>query len=146
MAMNGRTVGVLMFAGLVASAGISLQSGTHQAKSPESPATCDTDWHKCADNRDLLEHYNRYKLFVACQMEAENLVKYREPKWPGIIGGGAFHDRFLEGDSFIKTGKATLIETRAQFQNQNGAMVHSTARCVYDLNADKVLDVSVVPN
>ena len=34
MAMNGRTVGVLMFAGLVASAGTSLQS-------LESPATCE---------------------------------------------------------------------------------------------------------
>jgi hypothetical protein len=79
------------------------RGGIRIRRSPRNPLrTCDTDWHKCADNRDLLEHYNRYKLFAACEMEAENLVKFREPKWPGIIGGGACHDRFLEGDSYIK--------------------------------------------
>jgi hypothetical protein len=77
-----------------------------------------------------------------CKDEARRLAKYGEPKFPSLVAFGTF----LRGDDYIKTGVVTLFEDEAQFQNGFGAMVHSTVKCKYDLNSEKVVNVSISAN
>jgi hypothetical protein len=72
-------------------------------------------------------------------------VQYGEPKWPGFLSGGGFAS-FHPGTDYISTGIAVAIEPDVQIENAFGAMVHSTAICRYDLNAQSVVDVSWSPN
>ena len=103
--------------------------------------TCKNDWMVCADNGDLVNNWSDWtKVQVGCKMAAEDAAKYGTPKWPWIAFGS-----YLKGDNYISTGIATAIENDAQFQNGFGAMAHSEVICRYDLRADKVLDVNVVP-
>lgn len=103
---------------------------------------CSGDWHKCSDNADLVNHYKKISdVQFECSWEAGKQAKYGTPEWPLERFG-----TYLIGEDYPKTGTIILIEKDAQFSNGFGAMVHSTARCTYDLNQKKVLDVIVTPN
>jgi hypothetical protein len=119
----------------------STTSSDSGASSPQT-ADCSSDWTKCSDNAQLVNSYSDWTgVQAACQVEAENEAKYGTPKWPWLSFGS-----FLKGDSYIHSGIAVAIEPNAQFQNGFGAMVHSTVTCKYDLNAKKVVDVSIEAN
>jgi hypothetical protein len=113
--------------------------------SPPAP-TCSSDWHACKDNADLVNNSGVWGYVQsACQTAVDKDVQYGEPKWPGFMSGGSF-GTFLTGNDYISAGIATAIEADVQVENAFGAMVHSTARCRYDLNSKMVIDVSVNPN
>jgi hypothetical protein len=71
-------------------------------------------------------------------MAAEKEAKYGDPKWSWVPFGS-----FLTGKNYVTTGKVTLIDNDVQFSNGFGAMVHSTVRCIYNLNTKAVLDVFI---
>jgi hypothetical protein len=109
------------------------------ASSPAA-AACSSDWTKCTDNADLINHYSElYKAKTGCKISAEEKALYGTPKWPWLSFG-----RFFAGVNYVQTGRATLIEPDAQFQNGFGAMVHSRVLCVYDLKTDRVVSIDIV--
>lgn len=115
-----------------------LRSGDNGGSVQTLPA-CQSDWTKCADNADIVNHYSRYSnAQVACKLEANKRARYGTPVWPWL----AFSS-FRVGSDYVKTGTAILIEPDAQFQNGFGAMVHSRVTCVYDLRAGQVLNVDI---
>ena len=81
---------------------------------------------------------------TSCEQKADDTVKYGTPVWPHswIPNFNSFHG----GADYKEYGQAVLVEHDAQFQNAFSAMVHSTVTCTYDLNAQKVVDISIVPN
>lgn len=104
---------------------------------------CIDDFHACKDNEDLVNHYKKiYHGRADCKIKANESAEYGSPQWPGFWSGGAFSS-FGMGDDAPKTGVITLFEPNAQFQNGFGAMVHSTVRCVYDLNSEVVRDLQI---
>jgi hypothetical protein len=105
--------------------------------------SCISDWRKCSDNADLVNHYNAIGIAQGdCEREANNRARYGSPKWPSLDYFGSFYT----GDRYPKTGIAVLVEKDAQLSNAFGAMVHSTVTCTYDLNQKKVMDINVAPN
>ena len=112
-----------------------------KAIASDPPPTCRTDWHLCSDNSDLVNHYREIsKAQVKCKIEAEDRAKFGTPEWPWL-----YFSSFQPGDSGKMAGKITLIEDDAKFQNGFGAMARSRVICTYDLNALKVVSVSIFP-
>jgi DNA-directed RNA polymerase subunit RPC12/RpoP len=104
--------------------------------------TCETNWRKCSDNADLINHYGGViGAQVDCRMEAEKRARFGSPKWPPVPFGS-----FYEGVQDTKTGMAILIEPDARFENAFGVMVRSTVVCAYNLNRKEVVSVSITPN
>jgi hypothetical protein len=112
--------------------------GEKQSANP----SCKSDWHVCADNADLVNHYNGIiSAQTDCKFEATKLAKYGDPKFPFL-----HFSTFYSGNAYVKTGVVVLLEKDAQFQNVFGVMVHSTVMCKYDLARKKVLDANVSSN
>ena len=100
--------------------------------------SCNSDWHQCSDNADLLNNFSDItRGSVSCMYAAKKLAKYGSPSFPFI-----YFRRFHSGNDYVRTGLATLIESDAEFQNAYGAMVHSVVTCKYDLNSQQVVNVS----
>ena len=107
---------------------------------------CKDDWRGCSDNEDLVNHYSGYSdAQRRCKEKAMENARYGTPVWPGFFDGGAFGS-FRKGTDYVSTGVVISIEPDVQFQNGFGAMVHSTARCRYDLNLKAVIAVEVAPH
>ncbi|WP_395495816.1 hypothetical protein [Acetobacter sp. KSO5] len=116
------------------------------SSSGQNSATCSEDWKACKDNADLMNNYSKaIDARVTCQMEAEQGAKFGTPVFPSVWSGGSFHS-FLNGSDYPKKGYAILIENNAQFQNQYGAMVHSTVFCKYNFKSGKVDEIHVEPH
>jgi hypothetical protein len=114
-------------------------SGTG-SNEPASP--CRSDWSRCTDNADLVNNYSQIDhAQFDCKREAAQRAKYGDPKFLSLY----YFSTFYKGDQYPKTGKATLVEKDAQFQNAFGAMVHSEVTCIYDLRAKQVLSVEISP-
>ena len=106
-------------------------------------ASCKSDWRACSDNADLVNNYGKIvDSQVACKSEAQGRAKFGTPKFPFLF----FFGKFYKGDEYVKTGVIKLIEDDAQFSNVFGAMVHSTVTCTYDLDQEKVVDISIGAN
>jgi DNA-directed RNA polymerase subunit RPC12/RpoP len=119
-----------------------LISATVRSNIESAQPTCISDWRGCSDNADLIKRYNGIgDARFSCKKAAENSAKYGSPQWP-FLSFGTFYD----GDRYVKTGLAVLLEEKAQFSNGFGAMVHSAVTCTYDLNQKKVINVSITPN
>ena len=100
--------------------------------------TCVSDYTKCSDNEDVIEHHKVgvwIQPSLACKDIAKRTAKYGEPDLPWQAFGTSFRGR-----DYVVTGRALLIEPHARYSNAYGAMLHVTARCVVDL---KTNDVSV---
>jgi hypothetical protein len=112
---------------------------------PQTPAeakinACRADWHKCEDNSQMANNWNGWSHVKGeCKDAANQMAKYGDPKWPWL----AFSS-FYGGSSYT-SGKVTVIEPDAQFQNGFGAMAHVQVVCDYDLNQKTVLNVSLNP-
>jgi hypothetical protein len=123
---------------------VPILSSIEDASERNSP-TCKSDYHRCADNGQLLRDYEHaFDVKFFCKREATARASYGEPQWPSR-DADTFQYHY-SGDSYVKTGQATVIEHDARFQNGFGAMVHSTVTCTYDLNTKKVVDVSITAN
>lgn len=104
-------------------------------------SACASDWTKCADNADLVNHYDGWTSVQSrCEIAAEGEARYGTPKWPMLP-----FETFLPGNDYVQKGVAVAIENGAQFQNGFGAMVHAKVTCVYDLNTKQVMNVNIVP-
>lgn len=107
--------------------------------SRRSGGTCNTDWHQCSDNSDLMNHFaDITRGMVTCRYAAERLAKYGSRTFPFFSFA-----KFRSSNDYVSTGIGVLIENDAQFQNGFGAMEHASLRCKYDLNTQHVVDVSV---
>jgi hypothetical protein len=103
---------------------------------------CNKEWNQCADNGDLVKHYEgMVEAKMMCEEAAAKQAKYGDPKFPQSDFG-----TFYQGDNYVKTGIVILLEPHAQFQNGFGAMVHMTVTCSFDLNQKKVISAGMVEN
>lgn len=126
----------------VAFVGAIIVLGSKEEEKEKANPTCKSNWRLCSDNADLINHFTDISRGqVGCEIEAKKLAKYGDPKFPSF-----YFSTFHRGNEYIKTGIVTLIEPDAQFQNAFGAMVHSTVTCTYDLNSDRVLNVTINAN
>lgn len=105
--------------------------------------TCVSDYTKCKDNADLLNHHESkdgIHLSIKCKEAAEDIAEYGTPEFPWIP-----FDSYHPGRSYIDGGEAVLIERDAQYKNAFNADVHVTAICHYDLRTDTA-SVTLVPH
>jgi hypothetical protein len=108
-----------------------------------TPRNCSSDWHQCADNSDLVNHYNNWhSVKIECMTAVDLHIQYGSPKWPRYMDP---FSTFEKGTDYVTRGIAILIEPDAQLQNMYGAMVHSEVVCTYDLRAGHVLNVVASP-
>ncbi len=111
-------------------------------KPPGQSNGCEDKWKSCRDNEDMANHFKDWsRITVACKMAAESSARYGTPEFPWLPFGS-----FRKGRDYVDTGIVQVYEEEARFQNGFGAMVHSSVTCTYDLNADKVLDIQIMPN
>ncbi|MCB8881714.1 hypothetical protein ACELLULO517_15810 [Acidisoma cellulosilytica] len=115
-------------------------STTGSSSVPAGNPGCDSDYTKCADNTDLVNHFSSYGTAQSqCKEEAISEAKYGSPKFPWLSPFGTYQT----GSSGPTNGQMTLIEPDAQFQNAFGAYVHSTATCHYDFSSKQAIDVII---
>ena len=112
------------------------QGNSTTTKSPEPEPACASDWTKCANVEDMANNFHGWsRAKVDCEWDANKMAKYGTPEWPWIDFGS-----FYPGPV---TGKATLIEPDAKFQNGFGAMAHTRVVCEYDFRANKVINITL---
>jgi hypothetical protein len=104
--------------------------------------TCVSNFQKCQDNTDLVEHHSRdgISLAVLCKSAAQDTAKYGSPTFPFVPFG-----TYYSGRSYLDSGTATLIEKSATFKNGFGADERVSVICRYDLKADKAA-IEIVRN
>lgn len=103
---------------------------------------CKIDWRQCKNTFDLAINYERFfEIPTSCKAAANRKAEYGTPVWPGFSSGGPFGN-IRAGDQVVN-GLVLVIEPDAQFQNEFGAMVHSTVFCQYDLKTKTVVSVSI---
>lgn len=114
-------------------------SSSVSTSSATTESGCKSDYHACINNADLVEHNNQIiPAQVDCKMATNEHVKYGDPDWPWLSFGS-----YLVGNDYPKTGLLVLIEKDVKIQNAFSAMVHSVVRCMYDLNAKKVIALTI---
>jgi zinc-ribbon domain len=97
--------------------------------------TCVSDYTKCTDNKDVVEHHqahNGISMRVECETAAEQVAKYGKPDFPFLPFSTS-----RTGRSYIDSGTAILIENDAQFKNGFGASEHVVVTCYYDMKNDQ---------
>jgi hypothetical protein len=133
-------VGILA---LLVIAGKLLPSDDKKATSPandEKASNCTSDWTKCTNNADLINHYSKmYEATSACKRALEQSVKFGDPEWTW----GAFGS-FRIGDDYPKTGLVKIIDTDVKIPNGFGAKAHSKVECWYDLNKKSATIMSII--
>ena len=101
--------------------------------------SCKTDWTKCADNADMANNFKGwFDVKYDCWKQAADMAKYGTPEFPSLF----YFSSFRPGTDF-STGKVTVIENDAKYQNGFGAMARSRVVCDYDLNTHKVINVKI---
>lgn len=73
---------------------------------------------------------------MSCKRAAQKLARYGYAELPFY----PFQSYFPYENS-AKSGKISLAEDGARFQNGFGAMEHVKLKCVYDLEAREVLEI-----
>ena len=138
---------ILLIIGVIAAANNEKQtsnqatdgSSTKPAKLPTEADLCHSDWTKCSDGEQLVNHYSDWsKVQVDCKYAANDRAKYGDPVWPWFPFGS-----FYKGNNYITSGIAIAVEPDAEFSNGFGAKVHSRVTCTYDLRAKRVTNVDV---
>jgi hypothetical protein len=139
---GGLGCGVIMLAviGFIAYA---INEGSKIEDQEAAHPTCVSDYTKCSDNKDVIEHHNskdHILMAVMCEEAAKVSARYGTPELP-FLPFGTYHN----GRSYIDSGTAILIEKNAQFKNGFGAAEHVTATCFYDLKKDEAR-ITISPN
>ncbi len=104
--------------------------------------TCEKHWKACTSNSDLIEHNSAWMFHgvSACKIAADERARYGEPKWSWVPFG-----KYRTGDDYPKTGIVTVGDEDVSFQNAFGTYGRSRVVCVYDMNDERVVNVSVTP-
>jgi peptidoglycan hydrolase-like protein with peptidoglycan-binding domain/uncharacterized protein YecT (DUF1311 family) len=106
----------------------------------ERKEACKKDFTRCSDNTDFMNNSDALiPAQVACKQAAETKSKFGDPKWPWLS-----FSNYSEGNE-IKTGRLLIGENNAQFQNAFGAWEHVRVVCEYDLKAEQVISVDIIP-
>ncbi len=102
--------------------------------------TCSKSWRACKDNLDLIENNSAWMFHGkgACMTAAEDTARYSKPKWSWVPFG-----KYLPVNVYRKDGKVHDIDEDVGLQNAFGIYGRSRVVCVYDMNAERVLDLSV---
>jgi hypothetical protein len=99
---------------------------------------CRTNWKLCADTAGIMSNYQeRYKVQSACKWAANDMAKYGDPEWPS-----RYFQMFYNGDG-PRTGVVMVVEKEARFINAFNAKARTQVVCAYDMNAGKVIKVSL---
>lgn len=107
----------------------------------EREAACREDWSKCETQSDLINNYQGISLAkVMCKMQAEEMAKYGDPDFPWL----SFFDTFYKNEKSYQSGRVTLIEPAAKFQNVFGAMAKTRVTCLYDLRTETVVSINIL--
>lgn len=102
-------------------------------------AACKADWSRCQTQEELISNFRGIsQARVSCKMAAVDVAKYGTPDFPWIPFA-----QFYPRENSTETGKITLIDTDVKFQNGFGAMVKSEAECFYDLENERVINISI---
>jgi hypothetical protein len=142
---NRRLAGFLIVLFVIIVSVVSVNSG-NQTPNPTTPPklttqedSCRSDWTKCDDNEQLVNHYSDWShVKVDCKQAANDRAKYGNPNWPWFPFG-----TFVTGKNYVTSGIAVAVEPDAQFSNGFGGMVHSRITCTYDLRAKRVTNVDI---
>jgi hypothetical protein len=135
-------VALLAFVGKQQNGSTTAPTATTVQSAKTAEPSCETDWHLCSDNSDLINNYKGDDLRHAgyeCMSEANKLAKYGDPKWSW---NPYKFSVFYKGDDYVKTGILRIVDKEVQFQNGFGAWVHVRVECEYDMNNTKVLNIS----
>jgi zinc-ribbon domain len=117
------------------------EGGQIQEREKANP-TCVSDYTKCADNKDVVEHHqskDRMSMRVKCESAAEDIAKYGKPEFPFLP-----FSTYRVGRSYVDSGNAVLIENNAKFKNGFGASENVIATCFYDMRNDQA-SVTIAP-
>ena len=106
----------------------------------EERATCRDNYTVCASQDQLVETYKRMNEARSdCKREAQKLARYGDAQLPSLP-----FLSYLTTESSIDTGKISLVENEARYQNGFGAMQHTIVTCIYDLDAREIVEVSAI--
>ena len=112
---------------------------TTKPAEPQAPG-CKTDWKLCGDNSDMANNWSGwYKVTSRCKRAAEEAAKYGDPEWPWFTG----FSYFKPGTDFVQTGIVIAIDNEARYPNAFNAKVKARTVCKFDLNTEKVLDLTI---
>ena len=117
------------------------EGGQIQEREKASP-TCVSDYTKCSDNKDVIEHHQAkdgISMRVKCKSAAEDVAKYGTPEFPFLP-----FSTYRIGRSYVDSGNAVLIENNAKFKNGFGASENVIATCFYDMKTDQAR-VAIAP-
>lgn len=131
---GGLGCGVIMLAviGFIAYA---INEGQKIEEQEAANPTCVSDYKRCADNKDVVQHHNskeHISLAVECEEAAKQAARYGTPEFSFLPFG-----TYYTGRSYVERGVAILIDKDAQYKNGFGAAEHVTATCLYDLKSDE---------
>ncbi|CAA0112396.1 Uncharacterised protein [Starkeya nomas] len=99
---------------------------------------CHHDYTKCTWQEQLVTKYKRIEEARAdCVEVAKKLARYGDAQFPDMPFQG-----YLPNEKSVDTGKLSLIENDARYQNGFGAWQHVTLTCLYDLDAREVVEVT----
>jgi hypothetical protein len=110
------------------------EGGKIQEREKAHP-TCVSDYTKCTDNRDVVEHHQSkdgISMRVECEEAANRAARYATAEFPFLP-----FSSYRVGQSYIDSGTAILIENNAQFKNAFGASENVIATCYYDMKQDQ---------
>jgi len=103
----------------------------------EERATCRNDYTACASQEELVDTYpDMTEAHTSCKRAARKLSSYGDADLPFFS-----FESYFPYENSAKSGKISLIENNARFQNEFGAMEHVKLKCAYDLKTKKVLEI-----
>jgi len=103
----------------------------------EESVSCRSDYTACASQEELVDTYKEMTAArVSCKRAAQKLARYGDAELPFYSFGSYF-----PYENSAKSGKISLTEDDARYQNGFGAMEHVKLKCVYDLQAREVVEI-----
>ncbi|ADH91576.1 hypothetical protein Snov_4311 [Ancylobacter novellus DSM 506] len=103
-----------------------------------SDEACRKDYKSCASQEQLVDIYEGMtQAQTSCKRAARKLARFGDADIPFFAFGTYFP---YEGSA--KSGKISLIEEDARFQNVYGAMQRVKLKCYYDLETREVVEVT----
>ncbi|HEY9211765.1 MAG TPA: hypothetical protein VIQ29_02800 [Ancylobacter sp.] len=99
--------------------------------------TCRNDYTTCVSQEGLVDTYKEMtEARVSCKRAARKLAHYSDPDLPFYS-----FESYFPYENSAKSGKISLIENNARFQNGFGSMEHVELKCAYDLKTREVLEI-----
>lgn len=111
-------------------------AGTSAAE--DADAACRKDYKACTSQEQLVDIYSGLTdARTSCKRAARQLARYGDVDLPFDAFGSYF-----PYEKSIQSGKISLLEDGARYQNGFGAMQHVQLKCYYDLDAREIIELS----